>query len=136
MIAALICIISFAAFLQFFVWYCRSLLAMSLKSELSKAVCDVTGAKRRKVGAGDFERIVELVGLCPERGDDRTEIRVVGTYYGLLDILSHMARTVVPPLADWIEHERERCSYFAAVMLDRRISHNFDLFTQQVSETL
>ena len=111
MIAALICIISLVAFLQFFVWYCRSVLATSLKCKLSKAVCDVTGVQRQKVGAGDFKRIVQLITLCPER-DDPTEIRAVGTYYDLLDILGHMARAVVPSLAAWIEHERESCSHF------------------------
>jgi hypothetical protein len=41
-----------------------------------------------------------------------------------------------PRVAQWADHERRDCSYFAAVALDRRISYSRDLFTQQISDRL
>ena len=58
MIAALICVISIAAFLQFFVSYCRSILASSRKFELSDRVREVTGIADHDVAADDFNRII------------------------------------------------------------------------------
>lgn len=136
MIAALICVISLAAFLQFFVSYCRSILASSRKIELSDRVREVTGIVSRNVGADDFDRLLELVRLCPERADDQTEIRAVGTYYGLLYFVGLLTRPLVPGVAAWVEQERESCSYFAAVALDRRISYSRDLFSQQIADRL
>ncbi|MGA7626487.1 MAG: hypothetical protein WCA38_09900 [Candidatus Acidiferrales bacterium] len=136
MIAALICVISVAAFLQFFVSYCRSILASSRKFELSDRVREVTGIASHGLAGDDFKRLLQLVRLCPERGDDRSEIRAVGAYYSLLAILNFIARSVTPALAAWSERERQNCSYFAAVALDRRISYSRDLFTQQVADRL
>jgi len=136
MIAALIFVISVAALLQFFVLHCRSILACTRRVELSDRVREVAGIAAANVAAGDFDRIVQLVRLCPERGDDRKEIRVVGTYYSLLDVLGRITRSITPKIAAWTENERQSCSYFAAVALDRRISYSRDLFTQQVADRL
>lgn len=134
MIAALICVISAAACLQFFVSYCRSILASSRKAELSERVREVTGIEGPEVAAGDFQRLLQLVRLCPERGDDRTEIRAVGTYYTLLRGIILISRSAMPKLSAWAESERQSCSYFAAVVLDRRISYSRDLLMQQAAD--
>lgn len=136
MIAALIFVISFVALLQFFVLHCRSILAYSRRVELSERIREVTGLSGDDVSAGDFARLLQLVRLCPERGDDRQDIRVVGTYYSLLDILGRVTRSIVPNFSAWTDSERRGCSYFAAVALDRRISYSRDLFTQQVADRL
>lgn len=136
MIASLIFVISFAALLNFFILHCRSILAYSRRVELSDRVREVTGIVAHDVGAGDFERLVQLVRLCPERGEDRKEIRVVGAYYSLLEMLNRLTRSLIPSVAVWTERERQSCSYFAAVALDRRISYSRDLFTQQVAGRL
>jgi hypothetical protein len=133
MIAALIFVISLAALLQFFVLHCRSTLAYSSGIQLSEHIREVTGMSGQDVAAGDFDRLVQLVGLCPERGDDRKQIRVVGLYYLLLNVVERITRHMTPGVAQWLENERRGCSYFAAVALDRRISYSRDLFSQQVS---
>ncbi|HLV96560.1 MAG TPA: hypothetical protein VKS44_15315 [Candidatus Acidoferrales bacterium] len=133
MIAALIFVISLAALLQFFVLHCRSMLAYSRRIQLSNHILEVTGMTGQDVAAGDFDRLVQLVHLCPERGDDQKQIRVVGLYYALLNMVGRMTRRVVPSVAQWVENERRGCSYFAAVALDRRISYSRDLFSQQVA---
>ena len=135
MIAALICAFSLAIFLQFFVSYCRSILASSRKVALSDRVREVTSIADHEVAADDFNRLLQLVRLCPERGDDQSEIRAVGTYYGLLEVLSRVSTRMAPGLAGWFEQERQNCSYFAAVALDRRISYSRDLYTQQTQRS-
>ncbi|MGA8367606.1 MAG: hypothetical protein ACLQMT_01495 [Candidatus Acidiferrales bacterium] len=131
MIAALICVVSVAAFLQFFVSYCRSILASTGKVELSESVREVTGIENAGVAADDFARLLQLLHLCSGSGQNGTEIRAIGTYYGLLRILSRISRSIIPSVSSWVERERRSCSYFAAVALDRRISNSRDMFNRQ-----
>lgn len=133
MIAALIFVISLAALLQFFVLHCRSILAYNRGIQLSEHIREVTGMTGQDVAAGDFKRLVQLVHLCPDRGDDQKQIRVVSLYYALLNFVGRITRPVIPSATQWIENERRGCSYFAAVALDRRISYSRDLFSQQVA---
>jgi hypothetical protein len=130
MIAALIFVICFAALLQFSVSYCRSLIAAYRKVELSEQVREVTGIENRNVPAEEFARLLQLVQLCPERGDDGVEIRAVGAYFGFLNLLRNSFRSLAPRIAGWAERERQNCSYFAAVALDRRIAYSRDLLAQ------
>src|SRR6204780_971958 len=118
MIAALICVVSAAIFLQFFVSYCRSILASSRNIALSDRVREVTGIADQEVGPDYFNRLLQLVRLCPERGDDQSEIRAVGTYYGLLAMLNRVSRPVAPRFAGWVEKESKRCLYFSGGGLD------------------
>jgi hypothetical protein len=136
MIAALIFVISLAALLQFFVLHCRSILAYSRRIELSGNIREVTGLAGQDVSAGDFDRLLQLARLCPNRGDDSKDIRVVALYYRLLDVLGRATRSLIPSIAEWTDGERRGCSYFAAVALDRRICYSRDLFSQQVSDLL
>jgi hypothetical protein len=133
MIAALICVVSLAALLQFFVSYCRSVLASSRSVELSEQVREVTGIPDARFAPEDFSRLLQLLRLCPETGDDRTELRAVGAYFGMLRALGRVMQPVVPGVAGWAEQERCNCSYFAAVALDRRIARSRDLFNRQFS---
>lgn len=134
MIAALICVISIAAFLQFFISHCRSILAATRTVELSDRVREVAGMAPNGVSAEDFHRLLQLVQLCPEQSDDQVDIRAVGTYYSLLYILGSFCFKLMPSASAWAEQERQKCSYFAAVALDRRISYSRDLLIQQTVE--
>ena len=136
MIAALIVVISLAALLQFFISYCRSLLAAYGKVELSEQVRELTGLEKQPATGEEFRRVLQLVRLCPDRGDDRFEIRLVGTYYALLDFLREITGWLSPAITGWADHERQSCSYFAAVALDRRIMYSRDLLAQQMSDGL
>jgi hypothetical protein len=135
MIAALIYVVSFVVLVQFFVYYCRSVLASSRKVELSARVREAAGVGD-SVAADDFQRFLQLVRLCPENSADRAGIRAVGTYYSLLHVLARLSRAMLPSVAAWAEKEQQGCSHFAAVALDRRISFSRDLFVQQASSRL
>ena len=135
-IATLIFVISLALLLQFFVSYCRSVIAASRKSELSERVREVAGIQDQTVRGDEFTRLIQLLHLCPGRGDDAGELRAVGMYYALLDTMNKAFRPLSMAVARWAESERESCSYFAAVALDRRISYSRELLAQQISGSL
>jgi hypothetical protein len=134
MMAALILVFSVAALLQFFVSYCRSVLAASAKEPLSLQARDVTGIKGMTAPAGEFPRFLQLLELCPERPEDRGPVRAVRAYYRMLGAMRVAFAWMVPSLATWTEAERGQCAYFAAVVLDRRIAFSRDLFAQQMGD--
>lgn len=136
MITVLICVISLAALAQVFVSYCRSALASTKKVGLSERALEVAGVECNSLCADDFGRFFQLVRLCPEHKGDRAGIRAVGIYYNLLRVFASMSKSLVPSVAVWTVRERESCSHFAAVVLDRCISSSRELFTQQASDGL
>jgi hypothetical protein len=131
MMAAIILALSVAALLQFFVSYCRSLIAASVKHALSAEVQDVAGLVNRASGE-DFARVVQLLHLCPDRREDRGEIRAIGVYFHLLKFVRATLAKVTPALQAWTEREQGQCTYFAAVTLDRRIAFSRDMLAQQI----
>jgi hypothetical protein len=131
MIAALILACSIVFLLQFFVSYCRSLIAASAKHALSAEVLDVTGLSKASSGE-DFARVVQLLLLCPDRPDDRSEVRAISAYFRLLSFVHGTLAQIAPSIQSWIERERSQCTYFAAVTLDRRIAFSRDLLAQQI----
>jgi hypothetical protein len=134
MIAAFICASSLAALGQVFVSYCRAVLASTRKVELSDRFLHVAGMESRNLEAGDFERFLQLVRLCPGQEADRAGVRAIAIYFGVLRALNQVFGSLAPELATWTQHERERCSHFAAVVLDRSISSTRRLFAQRASD--
>jgi hypothetical protein len=131
MMAGIILVCSVIFLLQFFVSYCRSLIAASIKHPLSPEVQDVTGIKNAATG-DDFARVVQLLQLCPDRPEDRSGVQAVGAYFGLLSFVRATIARLVPALSAWTETERGQCTYFAAVTLERRIAFSRDMFAQQI----
>ncbi len=131
MMASVIFVFSAAALLQFFVSYCRSLIAASAKQVLSPEVKDVTGILRAPSG-DDFKRVMQLLQLCPERPEDRSRVQAIGIYFSLLNFTRSTFARIVPSVRAWTESERGQCAYFAAVALERRISFSRDMLAQQM----
>lgn len=131
MMAGIILVCSVVFLLQFFVSYCRSLIAASIKHPLSAEVQDVTGIKTAAAGE-DFERVIQLLQLCPDRPEDRNGIQAIGAYFNLLGFVRATLARMVPSLRAWTESERGQCTYFAAVTLERRIAFSRDMFAQQL----
>jgi len=132
MMAALIFVFSVAALMQFFVSYCRSLIAASARRALSADVQDVIGIRRSASGE-DFARVMQFLYLCPDRREDRKGIKAIGAYFRLLGAVGTVMGKLIPSLRAWTESERSQCAYFAAVALDQRIAHNRDMFAEQMS---
>ena len=131
MMAAIILVCSAVFFLQFFVWYCRSILAVSAKQPLSPEVQDVTGIQRVASGT-DFNRVMQLLQLCPERPEDRQGIQAIGAYFRMLSFADATVARLVPSMKSWTDAERGHCTYFAAIALERRISFSRDMLAQQM----
>ena len=129
--ATLIFILSALALLQFFISYCRSLIAASIKQPLSAEVRDVAGIPSTAAG-DDFARVIQLLDLCPERPEERGRIRAINLYFRLLNVVSSTFARIIPSLRAWTDMERGQCTYFAAVTLDRRIAFSRDMLAQQM----
>ncbi|MDP9146060.1 MAG: hypothetical protein M3N22_00245 [Acidobacteriota bacterium] len=132
MMAGAIFVFSLAALLQFFVSYCRSLIAASSRRALSPDVQDVIGVNRRATG-DDFERVMQYLQLCPERREDRNGIQAIGAYFRLLGVARSTVGSIIPSLRSWTESERSLCAYFLAVALDRRIAYSRDMLAEQMT---
>jgi hypothetical protein len=131
MMAGIILVCSVVLLLQFFVSYCRSLIATSSRQVLSPEVKDVTGIQRAASGE-DYKRVMQLLQLCPERREDRNSVQAIGAYFSLLNFLRSTVARMVPSMRAWTELERAHCAYFAAVALERRISFSRDMLAQQM----
>jgi hypothetical protein len=136
MIATLIAIVSLAALVQVFVSYCRSALASAGKVELSSRVVALTGMDGGSPVAGDFDRVLQLVRLCPSHEADRTGVRAILTYYRLVQYLGRVVGPIYPNVVIWAGHEATSCSHFASVVLDRCISSSRSLFAEQAGDRL
>lgn len=136
MMAILIGAVSLAALAQLFMSYCRSVLASARKVELSDRVRELADMSGKSLAADDFDRFVQLVHLCPEHDADRAGIRAVGAYYRLLHALGDKFGAHISGLAAWVDRERESCSHFAAVVLERSILSSRSLVTQQAGDRL
>jgi hypothetical protein len=121
MMAGLIFVFSLAALMQFFVSYCRSLIAASARRALSADVQDVIGLAHSASGE-DFDRVMQFLHLCPERREDRNGVQAIGAYFRLLKMVGNTIGT-----------ERSQCAYFAAVALDRRIAYSRDMLAEQMT---
>ncbi|HUL33977.1 MAG TPA: hypothetical protein VL128_08845 [Candidatus Eisenbacteria bacterium] len=130
MMAILIFISSLLTLLMFFVTYCRSLTASSKEAPLTDEVQDLTGIKSRASGR-DYQRITQILQLCPDRPEDRVGLRIIGAYYGLLNLLDQSVSKLSPAVGTWAEEERAGCAHFAAVALGRRIALNREMLAQQ-----
>jgi hypothetical protein len=135
MLDSLILVLSVTALLQFFVWYCHSIVVASRTHELSEPARDVTGIAARSVSGGEFGRMLQLMRVCAEPGNDGPAMASVRFYYSLLGGMRALLGRSSNGLANWLEGERGRCAYFAAVALDRRILQNRALMSQHISNT-
>ena len=132
MMAAFILACSIVFLLQFFISYCRSLIASSVREPLSQEVQDVTGMAR-PANEEEFARVLQLLQLCPERPEERGEISLIRAYFRVLGIIRSTLARVVPALEQWTSSERDQCTHFVAVVLGRRIAFSRNLFAQQMS---
>jgi hypothetical protein len=131
--AILICGASLLTLLQFFAWYCHSMIAKSRGYELSAHAREISGVTPKTARSDQFRRLLQLIALCPEPGGDTNQVRAVSTYFRMLGFMRIVLSWAFPVATKWIESERGGCTYLAAVMLDRRITYNRMLMAQQAA---
>jgi hypothetical protein len=120
MIASFVFLFSLGALVQFAIAYCRTLLLAYNKVELSQRVREVTGIGDT-LAPSDFQRLLQFVRQAPPLADDATEIRAVSIYFRLARVAGALASPLSRQASLWFKNELARCSYFAAVTLDRRL---------------
>lgn len=124
MIAGLIFGVSSLTLLQFFVSYSRSIIAESRNHHLSEQARELCGLKSSLPAGEQFDRLNQLIALCPEANDDGLKVKAVGIYFYMLGFARTIMGWAVPSAGPWIEAEQGGCAYVVAVVLDRRIAHN------------
>ncbi len=134
MIGPLVAIVIFAAsplaLLQFFAWYCHSLIAKSREVGLSEYAREISGVTRRTARGDQFARLRQLVASCPEPGGDSCKLHAMSIYFGMLGFVRDLFSRTFPALAKWIELERSGCAYAAAVVLDGRMTYSRTLISR------
>jgi hypothetical protein len=118
-----------------FVAYCRSLLVEGSEAKLSEAAQKAIAAESGTISAKDFERLLALARLCPFGQNDEASLRAICVYHLLLQGLHSISSRMFEAFARWGEQERQRCSYFVAVKLDRRIANACACWSEQTSSS-
>jgi hypothetical protein len=134
--AGIIAAASLVALLPLYVSYCGTVLSSVRSEPLSERVSTLIGSGEADLAAHDFDRVLQLVRLCPEHEADRVGVRAVTMYYRALQAGRRLCGGLSPRFADWTEREGGDCAHFAAVVLDRSISSSRRLFTRQASDHL
>jgi len=132
-IAALILVVSSVAMLQFFISYCRSVIAAATVRPLSDQIWEVTGIQDRELRGEEFIRLLQLMSLCPDSGADSQAIAAVRTYFRILNFARATLSGIIPSIVSWTDAELSGCARFAAVALDNRISRSRQLMAQHYS---
>lgn len=122
MIPVAILMFSGMALVQFFMSYARSILATYAMAEISPATLNLIGAQASEIRGPEFHHLLNLVRLAPNPGDDKWDLRVVRSYYSVVNAIGAMACLFGPSACKWRERESDLCSKFAAAVLDRRIA--------------
>jgi hypothetical protein len=120
-VSAFMLVFVIAAFWQFSFAFCRTLLTTYSQVELSGKVEKVMGLTVDSIQPREFNRLMVLVRVAPDPGDDGMEISAVGMYYRAVALASAFMSLISAPATKWCDRELARCSYFAAVTLDRRL---------------
>ena len=118
-----------------FIAYCRSLLVEASEAKLSEAAQKAIAADSGTISAEDFQRLLALARLCPFGQNDDISLSAICVYHLLLQGLHSISPRVSEAFARWVEQERQRCSYFVAVKLDRRIANARACWSEQRSSS-
>src|SRR5271170_5438507 len=83
-------------------------------------------------GENSLATVCALLKLCPnlDRGGNRTLV-AVRTYDRVLKIGQGILQSASGNVARWLAAERKACAYFAAVLLDRRITRTSEWYAGQ-----
>ncbi|MFI5126884.1 MAG: hypothetical protein WBE21_15450 [Candidatus Acidiferrales bacterium] len=125
MIAALICVFSLAALLQFAISQWRSIWIAIAAQPLSSSLESVTGITNAEICAEHFEM---LTRASEELGRSLHEsnlwMKEVVIYYQALRAFRKLSGKALPSISNWANRELMECAKFAAAMLDRRLNNS------------
>jgi hypothetical protein len=122
MIAALICVISLAAIVQFGIFSWRAVLLTSAAQPLSDAMRSALDPIT--ANGHDFDAVSALYQVCPDLNSKSCELSHVQLYFKILNWLNTMTRAVLPACSSWSQREMAACTHYAAVIIDHRLQQN------------
>ena len=120
MTAAILLVISTAAFFHFGLHYWRAMLAGVAAQPISDRVREAAGLSAPAVGARDFLPILNLLDLAPDLQGSSPKFSLVRAYYSTVEKIGQC----VPNLSDWSLGEMTTCARYAAVLVDRQMERN------------
>jgi hypothetical protein len=113
----LCCVVIF----QFFIVYCRSLLAEFARIAISPDVMTDLSIKEDEASGDDFSRLAALARLCQDT-EEVYRLHFVQFYYRVLTALYRIPAGPESRFAKLMNRERRACTHFAAVIIERRIA--------------
>jgi hypothetical protein len=117
--------------------YWRALLWSASQQRLSEATRELGAWIDGPQGEKSLDMICALLKVCPklERGSDRKLLAIRGydSVLGGVENLFGLGRRAGHP-SPWIAAERKACAYFAAVLLDQRISRTSRWYAGQITD--
>ncbi len=121
-VSILILLFSIGALAQFSIAYCHTLLIAYGKVEVSNRTQKLIDINIQEVDPMAFGRLMQLVRMAPDPGDDSAEIRIIHAYFHVMSLVRVVLSPISKYVARWTYGELSRCAYFAAVTFDRRMS--------------
>lgn len=121
MLSAIILVCCIGAVGQFLVAYCRTLLAGCDAHILSERARQIAGLHGETLDPSEFHRLLGLARMTGMPAADTGQIHAVKSYYRVLCLAERLLPSHFPRALQWTHGELSRCTYFAAVMLDRRL---------------
>jgi len=122
MIPSIIFVLSLGALGQFAFSYCRTLLITYGKLPISERVQEIAGATADGFAGSDFDHLLQLLRFAPDVKADKAQMRAVTAYFRLTRLASKLVSPLSREASQWFQAELSRCTYFAAVSLDRRLA--------------
>jgi hypothetical protein len=116
--------------------YWRALLWSASRQRLSEASRELGEWIDGPHGEKSLAVVCALLRVCPklERGSDR-KLVAVSVYDRLLGVIEKLWPKRGGERNPWIAAERRACAYFAAIMLDQRITRTSQWYAGQVTNS-
>jgi len=116
--------------------YWRAVLWSASRQRLSEATRELGEWIDGPHGEKSLDVVCALLRVCPklERGSDR-KLLVVGLYDRVLRVFEKMLPRRGGERNSWVAAERRACAYFAAILLDRRITRTSQWYAGQVTDS-
>jgi hypothetical protein len=120
MVAAIIFMVSVAAFAQFGLYYWRATISGIAAQEISERIRVAAGITHAAIEGQDFRNIIMLKDLSPDLRGPGGNLRTIRTYYAVVEKLGNF----IPGIASWADAEMATCSRYAAVLMDQHLERN------------
>jgi hypothetical protein len=118
--AAILFLISVAAFGQFGIYYWRATIAAHSRVPVSDRVRVAAGISTTSVSSRDFRAILNVHDLTPDLRGPGGNFRAIRAYFQVVQKLGRL----IPSATDWAEAEMTMCSRYMAARIDQHLERN------------